>query len=113
MAARCEPISNLKFDQKSAREVKTIKTRLKAGNALATALSTGVMAKIFIKSGPLQSAYNISQTNWTTYSRAMRAVPLIDKEMIRKKSAMMILHYQTHYNKKLLAFWEGLYHGCR
>lgn len=112
MSVKCEPIDGLQLDPVSKSAIASVKRKMRASNALATALSVGIFAKIFVKSGPVGAAYNITQTDWSLYAQAMRSVPKVTEEAVKKVYARMIFHYQIHYDRKLLKFWKGLYNGC-
>lgn len=113
MTYQCHRITGLHLDNDSKEAISIINDKVRAGRALSLVLSAGVFAKIFLKSKPPQAAYNISQTDWSLYGRAMAAIPQITKMAIQRKAQFMILHYQVHNNRKLLDFWRGIYHGCR
>lgn len=113
MSNRCEPIVGLYLDPNSKSAMAEIQRKMRASNALATALSVGIFAKIFVKSGAVGVAYNITQTDWSLYAQAMRSVPKVTEEAVKKVYARMIIHYEIHYDRKLLKFWKGLYNGCK
>jgi hypothetical protein len=64
----CEPIIGLILDPPSRRALERISQKHKYGNALASALSAGELANIFVKSSALQAAFNITQTDWDLYA---------------------------------------------
>ncbi len=109
----CQPIQGLVIDARSTDALKRIKRKLGMGNALASALSLGVISSIFTKSSAGNAAYNISQTDWNLYAESMRAVPGITKGGVRQIINEMIFHYQLHYDNKHLNFWLGLQEGCK
>ena len=111
--AECKAISGLKLDQQSIDALERIRTKHAYGNALASVLSAGVVSSIFTKSNSLNAAYNITQTDWTLYSQAMKSIPEITKAAVRKEVQLMIINYQLHYNAQLLQFWKGIYDGCQ
>lgn len=108
----CQPITDLQLDSKSRAALKRIQNDPHLGNALATIMSAGVLANIFVKSSSLQAAYNISQTDWMKYAHSMRAVPKIVHKAIENEARGMMVYYQIHYNQKLFLFWKGIYDGC-
>lgn len=109
----CEPIVGLILDRKSQEALQRIKKKPMLGNALASAISSGVLANLFVNNGPSQAAFSISQTDWILYARSMKAIPAITKRAIEQEVELMVVHYQAHYDRKLLKFWEGLYSGCQ
>lgn len=109
----CEPIVGLVLDRKSQAALQRINRKPMLGSALASTISGGVLANIFANNRPPQAAFSISQTDWTLYARSMRAIPAITKRAMEKEVELMVLHYQTHFDRKLLKFWEGLYSGCQ
>ena len=110
---QCEAITGLVLDKKSTDAIKRINDKKKYGNALAAMLSAGVFSSIFTRSNSVQVAYNISQTDWALYAEAMKSVPAITKRAIEKEVELMILDYKMQNNRKLLAFWKGMYEGCK
>lgn len=110
---QCETIVGLVLDKKSSDAIKRINDKKKYGNALAVMLSAGVFSSIFTKSNSLQASYNITQTDWVLYARAMKSVPAITKRAIEKEVELMIIDYQLKSNRKLLSFWKGIYEGCK
>lgn len=110
---KCVPLNNVKLDIISQKALKTIRDKKNAGDMLAATVTVGVFSSIFTKSNPPQAAFNITQTDWSLYTKAMKAVPVITKRAIEKEVEFMILHYQLHNNPKLLQFWQGVYSGCK
>ena len=110
---QCEPIQGLVLDKNSLDAIGRIKKKHVFGDALAGAISIGVFSNIFTRSNAAQSAYNITQTDWILYSDAMNAVPIITKRSVEQEVEGMIVHFQLHYDRKQLKFWEGIYHGCK
>lgn len=111
--AECKAIAGLKLDKQSIDAVERIKAKHAYGIALGAVVSAGVISSIFTKSGSVEVAYNITQTDWSLYSHAMLSVPEITKAAIRKEVELMIVHYQLHYNAQLLQFWQGIHDGCQ
>jgi hypothetical protein len=109
----CEPIQGLVLDKESLDAVERIKKKHIFGDALAGAISIGVFSNIFTRSNAIQASYNITQTDWILYSDAMNAVPIITKRSVEKEVESMIVHFQLHYDRKQLKFWEGIYDGCK
>lgn len=110
---RCETIYGLALDKKSLEAIERIKKKRIYGNALAGVISIGVFSNIFTRSNAPQAAYNITQTDWSLYANAMKAVPIITRRAIEKEVEHMIVHYQPHYDRKQLKFWERIYSGCK
>lgn len=118
-AAVCQPIANLRFDQHSLRPLERIKQLQKTGKWINGLLGANIVFGImFGKSAGMSSAivppYQITQTDWEGYARAMRAVPLIAKVEIEKEGERMYLRYATdNSNRELEKFWKGVAYGCR
>ncbi len=110
---KCETIYGLVLDEESLDAVEGIKKKRIYGNALASVISSGVFSNIFTRSNAPQAAYNITQTDWSLYADTMKAVPMITRRAIQKEVEHMIVHYQLHYDRKHLKFWEGIYNGCK
>jgi hypothetical protein len=113
--SRCEPIIGLKLDEESQDAIKRLNNKNSAGKLLAVVLSAGVFSSIFTKSNSAQASFNILQTDWELYFKAMQAVPVITRHAIEKEVEYMIIHYQYNdsYDEKHLKFWKGIYNGCK
>lgn len=113
--AECNPVVGLKLDAASSAALKRINEKAKLGNLMAAMLSAGVVNSIFTKSHSTVAAYNITQTDWSLYSKAMNAIPAITKGAVRKEIDQMILHYTLagSQDNKHLKFWRGMKHGCQ
>lgn len=111
--SNCGPIIGLVLDSTSRQALEKISQKHKYGNALAAALSTGVLANIFVKNSAPQAAFNITQTDWDLYARSMSAVPQITKRAVEREVENMIIHYELNYDRQHLLFWKGIHNGCR
>lgn len=110
----CSPITNLLLDNESKVALERIKTKQNLSKLLGTAISAGIFSSIFTKNKPPVAAFNITQTDWELYSKAMAALPIIQKRVIEKEIDLMILHYQMgKYDYKHVQFWKGMKHACK
>lgn len=109
------PIENLELDQNSLDEIERIRKKSELSPWVNALMSIAVFNSIFTKSKPPVAGYNISQTEWGLYARAMRNVPTITKRAIERDIKMMILHYEMpgNYDHKHVLFWRSLLHGCQ
>ncbi|BFM05902.1 hypothetical protein GCM10025791_21740 [Halioxenophilus aromaticivorans] len=110
----CSPISGFRLDSESRAALQRINDNKKITKYLGTALSLGVFNSIFTKSEPPVAAFNITQTDWELYSKAMNALPSIQKKAIQKEIDLMIIHYQMgKYDHQHVQFWQGMKHACK
>jgi len=105
---KCVFINDVKFSQDSIEAIKDIRRRSQLATALSVAMPAGVMINIFLGNKPLQSAYNISQTDFASLSKAMASIPSIQRKVIRDIATMQAL---THSGKEA-QFWRGVADGC-
>ncbi len=105
---KCAFINEVTFSQASADAIKDIRRRSQLAAALSGVMPAGVMINIFLGNKPLQSAYNISQTDFELLSKAMASVPLIQRKVIRDIATMQSL---AHTGKEA-DFWRGVADGC-
>ena len=110
----CTPITGLKLDKDSQLALERIKDKKNIGNLLAATVTVGVFNSIFTKNKSPVVGLNITQTDWELYSNAMSALPIIQKQVIKKEIEMMIIHYQMgKYDHNHVQFWKGMKHGCQ
>jgi hypothetical protein len=110
----CDVIVGLTLDSESTQAIERIKKKQDIGRILAASLSAGIFNSIFTKSKAPVAAFNITQTDWSLYTKAIAALPSIQKAAIQKEIDLMILHYQMgNYDHKHVTFWKGLKYGCQ
>jgi hypothetical protein len=110
----CSPITGLKLDKESKTALARIKENQNLDKLLSAAITVGAFNSIFTKNKAPIVALNITQTDWNLYSKAMSALPSIQKHLIQKEIDMMIIHYQLgKYDYKHVQFWKGMKHGCK
>ena len=110
----CAPILGLTLDKESKAALDRIKNKQNLTLLLSTTITIGVFSSIFTKNRAPIAALNITQTDWDLYSKAMAALPNIQKRVIQQEIDMMIIHYQMgKYDRKHVQFWKGMKHGCR
>ena len=105
---KCVFINDVKFSKESIEAINDIRRRSQFATALSIAMPTGVMLSIFLGNKSLQSAYNISQTDFKTLSKAITSMPSIQRKVIYDIAAMQAL---THSGKES-QFWRGIADGC-
>ena len=71
-------------------------------------MSIGTMANIFLGNGALKSAYNISQTDFEAFARAMAALPYMQRKVIRDIAREQAIYHTG----KESTFWMGVADGC-
>jgi len=111
----CKPIEGLKLDPLSLATLKRINEKPALGNKLNVLLSIGIFSNIFTKNKAPVAAYNITQTDWEAFSKAMEAIPVVTRAIIQKEIDLMRVHYMFpgNYDSKHVKFWEGMSNGCR
>ncbi|MBX2808688.1 MAG: hypothetical protein KTR20_08660 [Cellvibrionaceae bacterium] len=110
----CTPIVSLKLDDESKAALKRIKQHKKIAKVVGVMTSIGVLNSIFTKNKLPVSAFNITQTDWESYSKAMEALPRYQKAIIEQEVKLMILHYQMNgYDRRHVLFWKGILNGCK
>lgn len=110
----CSPIANISLDLESRNALDRIAANQNLAKLLGAAINIGVFNSIFTKNKAPVSAYNITQTDWDLYSKAMAALPAIQKSAINKEIDLMILHYQIgKYDYKHVTFWKGMKDACK
>lgn len=108
----CVPIAGLTLDQKSQDALRRIREKKNISKVFGSVLTVGVFNSIFTKNKPAVAAFNVTQTDWEIYSKAMMALPIIEKRLIKKEIDLMILHYHmTKYDHKHVQFWRGMKSG--
>ena len=105
---KCVFVNDVKFSQSSINAIKDIRRRTQLSNPLTAALPAGVMINIFLGNKPLQSVHNISQTDFESLSKAMAAVPSIQRKLIHDIDVMQALEHSG----KEAQFWKGVANGC-
>src|SRR5690554_2418185 len=110
----CPPISGLKLDTESKDAIGRITKNQNLAKLLSASLTVGVFNSISTKNKAFVTALNITQTDRDLYSKAMSALPHIQKRVIQREIDMMIIHYQMgKYDHKHVQFWKGMKHGCK
>jgi len=105
---KCTSIHSVTFNQESVEAIREIRRKRQLLNSLAVVMPVGAMTNIFLGNGALKSAYNISQTDFTTLAKAIHGLPAIHRKVIRDIAAMQAL---SHSGKESL-FWRGVTDGC-
>jgi len=105
----CQSISGLTLDGDSIRAVEEIRRKQKLANYLSSTVSAGVLANILITGQPILMAYNIYQSDFQAYAKAMSSVPIILRGEIEKIAARQLIR---SLDPKQRTFWKGIYYGC-
>lgn len=113
--ADCGPIIGLKLDQVSQKAIQQINDNGKVGKLIATVATLGVFNSIFTKNKAPVAGYNIMQTDWELYAKAMSSLPDATKVLVQKEIDAMILHYYipSNHDNRHLKFWRAMKNGCR
>lgn len=105
----CQSIDGLTLGSDSIRAVEEIRKKQSLANYMSSLLSGGVLANILITNQSLVMPFNIYQTDFQMYAKAMNAVPFILKNEIEKIASYQLLRNLDH---KQRTFWKGIYYGC-
>ena len=109
----CAEINDLVFDTYSQNKLRLIKSKLKTARLLSGMIIGGVFADIFAKNGTIAASYKISQTDWVTFARALKASEHIARHQIDLIASEAYFYYSgANHDEKLRLFWMGIYYGC-
>lgn len=77
-------------------------------------LSIAIFHNIFTKNNVPAIGYNIKQTDWESYARAMAAVPGNTQNKIIQIALHMQAHYQApwNYDNTMFQFWKSMEDRC-
>ena len=100
-------IKNFNFPDCCHKRIKRINQKVKLGNALQSVVAVGTLFNIF---GPSPSGINtivaIHQTDFTTFSQAVAAIPDITRTYARRECEQ---EYINHIgNGNIEKFWKGM-----
>ena len=110
----CKPIIDFTLDEESREALERISHKKQLSKLLGVAISVGVFNSIFTKNKAPVAAFNVSQTDWNLYGKAVAALPTIQRKAIEKEIDLMIIHYQLgQYDHKHVQFWKGMKNGCQ
>mgnify|MGYP000485753352 CR=1 FL=1 len=106
----CPSIQGLTLDSDSQKAIDQIRHKADLANFLGGATSFGVLVNIFNTRQPTLMSYNIYQTDFQSFARAISAVPLI-----YRKSIALIASQQELRNidYKQRTFWKAVRQGCK
>ncbi len=106
----CPDIYGLRFDDRSKQGIERIREIREISSLLTKVLGYGTFANIFLGNGFIESSYNVTSQDWTLFAQAMRSVPTISRELIKKEAMYQVLdHFNSPDQKK---FWEAVADGC-
>lgn len=109
----CPEITGLTFSSSGVKAIEEIRRVQDLGKMLTVLMGGSVLISIFVgRTGvehPLGSAWNISQTEWSTWSQAMVSVPAITRKRIRDIAAMESLRSLSGPERE---FWKAVADGC-
>lgn len=112
--ADCGPIRGLKLDAAGQKAIARIKDNQQLGKLIGAVMTVGVFNSIFTKSQPPVAGYNITQTDWELYAKALRSLPVASARLVEREIDSMLLHYQMpgQHDNKQLKFWRAMKNGC-
>lgn len=105
---QCISLENVNFDSNSQAALAELRRKEKLFGLLKFALPVGTMANIFLGNGAGKSAYNISQTDFETFAKAMFSLPPIHKKVVRDIARMQAISLTGKQSQ----FWRGIADGC-
>lgn len=106
----CPNISNLQLDREDELALEEIRRLRQAGNTLQIALSSGVLATIFLGSHAPEAVYNIYSTDWVLFATAITAVPELVRYRIRQIAKFQQL--RPGLTDQQRQFWKAIDYGC-
>ncbi|MGO3391795.1 hypothetical protein ACT3S9_19835 [Pseudoalteromonas sp. AOP31-A2-14] len=105
----CPDISDLEFSERGKLAVKEIR-RIKGVNQwLSSAIVVGTFANIFAGNGMIKSHYNLTQTDFNSFNKALRDSPSIARQTIKTISGLQAIRAKTSKERQ---FWKAVYNGC-
>jgi len=109
----CISIDNMTFSQAGRDAIEDIRRRAELFSTLSWAVPTAAIVVIFAGNKPLQSAYNITQTDFDMLARAMRALSPTGRRVVLKIAQEEYLRTSSSAStNKESKFWRGVIHGC-
>ena len=106
----CPLIHQLKLDAESLASIKQINKITRMTQLGAAVTSSGVIARLFTRSVPLETAFNITQYDWKLFSESTHAWSKIQRNRvvtIANDQALQHLHDRAQFE-----FWKGVANGC-
>ena len=108
----CREIIGLKLSPASIKAIDSIKHNQRYSQWLAPAFAVGIFNNIFMKSSLRTSTYNITQTDWVLYMKAMKSLPNGAQRYLKQVANYEIVSNQMDNNYKQVLFWKGIKNGC-
>jgi hypothetical protein len=105
----CPSIQGLVLDEGSKRAVEEIRSKGQIAKAMGSAMSFGVLANIFNSGYSLIASFNIYQTDFQSYAKAMAGVSAVHKRTVAFIASQQELRSLDY---KQRAFWKAVREGC-
>ena len=108
LTMECISIDHVQFSRDSIDTIEELRGRLSKVSSLSWVVPSSAMAIIFLGNKPLQSAYNITQTDFELMTKALGGLPHLARRIVKDKAGEMYLRTSGKESK----FWKGIYYGC-
>lgn len=105
----CPSIDGLVLDEDSKRALEEIRHKAKLAKFLGGATAVGVLANILNTRQPMMMSYNIYQTDYQNFAKAMVSVPVIYRKVVENIASMQDLR---NIDYKQRVFWKAVREGC-
>jgi len=106
----CPSIRQLKLDAESLASIEQINKITRMAQLGAVVTSGGVIARLFTRSVPLETAFNITQYDWKLFGESTNAWSVIQRNRvvtIANDQALQHLNDRAQFE-----FWRGIANGC-
>ncbi|MCG7543637.1 hypothetical protein MHM93_05495 [Pseudoalteromonas sp. MM17-2] len=102
-------LSELEFSDRGKLAVKEIRRIKEINQWLSSTIVVGTFANIFAGNGIIKSHYNLTQTDFNSFNKALRDSPSIAKRTIKTISGLQAIRAKTSKERQ---FWKAVYNGC-
>ncbi|WP_193051260.1 hypothetical protein [Pseudoalteromonas undina] len=105
----CPDISELEFSERGKLAVKEIKRIKYVNQWLSSAIVVGAFANIFAGNGMIKSHYNLTQTDFNSFNKALRDSTSIARKTIKTISGLQAIRAKTGKERQ---FGKAVYNDC-
>ena len=106
----CPSIEGLVLDEESKRAIDEIRQKGRLAEYIGVMSAAGVVANILNSRQPSMVSYNIYQTDYQSFAKAMASVPTLYKRVVENIASLQEL--RSHNNYKQMVFWKAVREGC-
>jgi hypothetical protein len=105
----CPTLHSLKLDNQSKQAVDKIRHGADLTRLLSGALSLGSLSGIFTRSSALQASYNIYNTDFVSFAKAMDGISKLRRRTVHQIALSEYLRVGDFNQRQ---FWRAIYEGC-